>query len=293
MGPHGEPLLRPAFLERLRAARGLLFRRRRGERRGVGYGQAPEFEANRPYDPGDDPRYIDWNLYARLEQLWVKLYALDNESQVGILVDCSRSMREPRARKQRAAARFAAAFSYLALSAGRNLRLGAFAEGLLTAHGPWRSLRQLPSALHFCEALPHGGRTDLERAAGEFLAGGGGRGILIVVSDLFQERDVLRALDGVATRGTALHVVQVVEEDELRPTLRGELTVRDLEGEETLTLSVGDDVLADLARSVAAHGEGVAALCRRRGAPYLRALAGESFEELFLDHVLARRGGAA
>lgn len=272
--------------------KGLLFRQRRGESRGSGFGQAPEFEANRPYNPGDDLRYVDWNLFARLEQLWVKLYSLDNESQVGILVDTSASMSDPHPRKQVLAARSAAAFAYLALAAGRNLRLGAFADRLLALRGPYRSLRQFPEALDFCASLPSGSGTALARAVGEFQADGRPTGVLVIVSDLLQEEtEVLRTLEGVATRGTGLHVVQVLENEELEPSFRGEFSVRDPEGEGTLTLSVGDDLAADLRARMHAFTEAVEGHCRSRGFPYLRAIASEPFAELFLGHLLGRRAG--
>lgn len=289
-GRRAQPLLEAGFLERLRVLRGLIFRQRRGESRGSGFGQAPEFEANRPYNPGDDPRYIDWNLYARLEQLWVKLSSLENESQVGILVDTSASMSDPHPGKQLAAARSAAAFSYLALAAGRNLRLGSFAAGLLAARGPYRSLRQFPAALSFCAGLPSGTGTALARSIGEFLAGSRPTGVLVIVSDLLQEEpEVLRALEAIGTRDMGLHIVQVLEREELEPSFRGEFSIRDPEGEETLNLSVGDDLAADLRRRVLSYADGIEAFCRARGFPYLRAIASEPFADVFLGHLLGRR----
>lgn len=282
------PLLSAEFLERLRSVRGLVFRAaRRGDWRGAGTGPAPEFDANRPYEPGDDPRAIDWKLYARLERLWVKLHLLDRESQVAVLVDVSRSMSLPPA-KRLMAARFAAAFSWLVLSAGRNLRIGAFADGLLLARGPFRSLRQFPEVLGLLGALPEGGRTRLGSAIEAFLPGPRARGFLVVLSDFFQEEDALEVLERVRQRGAALHLVQVVDDADLRPRLRGECRVADPEGGARIDLVAGEDLEGDLRGRIRAYLEAFAAASRARAVPYALARASEDFEGAFFRHVLGR-----
>jgi uncharacterized protein (DUF58 family) len=288
-----EPLLSAAFLERLRAARSQLLRRpRRGERRGRGVGPAPELETSRPYEPGDDARAIDWRVYARLERLWVKVHLLDDESQVGILVDTSGSMARPRA-KGLAAARYAAALAWLVLSAGRNLRLGAFADGLLFARGPLRSLRAFPEALQVLESLPAGGRTALGQALEGFAPRGRGRGVLIVISDFFQEQDAVAALERARFSGAELQLIQVLDERDLDPPLTGEVRLVDAEGGPGLDLYAGDGVRGRVRGRVRAYCDAIAAAGRSRGAAVAQVLAGEEFEEAFFRHLLRPGAGRA
>lgn len=281
----GAALLSPAFLERLRIGRELFFRRhRRGEWRGRGFGQTPEFERNRQYEPGDDLRYLDWNVYARFEKLLLKLFAADDESRVGVLVDASLSMRVTPA-KALLAARLGASFSWLALASGRTLSLGAYAEGLLAGCGPYRSLQQFPAALEFFARLPAGTGTSLGAGAAEFLARHRGRGILVVISDLFQERDVVPVLDWLRWRRVDAHLVQVVDDRELAPNLRGRCAVSDVEGEETLQLTVGNDLLQAFRVRVREFLSRIERSCGSRSVPYLLARTSEDFERLFLAHL--------
>jgi uncharacterized protein (DUF58 family) len=281
-----EPLLTAAFLERLRAARSQLLRRPRpGERRGRGVGPAPELETSRPYEPGDDARAIDWRVFARLERLWVKVHLLDDEGQVGVLVDTSGSMARPRA-KALAAARYAAALCWLVLSSGRNLRVGAFADGLLSARGPLRSLRAFPETLQFLESLPSGGRTALGRAIEGFAPRRRVRGVLIVISDFFQEQDAVAALQRARLAGAELQLIQVLDARDLDPPLSGEVRLVDAEGGPGLDLYAGDELRERLRGGVRAYCDAVAAAGRTRGAAVAQVLAGEDFEEAFFRHLL-------
>jgi uncharacterized protein (DUF58 family) len=283
-----EPLLSAAFLERLRAARGVVFRRvRRGEGRGAGFGPSAEVEENRPYEPGDDPRAIDWKLFARLERLWVRLYLLDNESQLGILVDTSGSMRR-HPRKALMAARFAAAYAWLALAAGRTLRVGAYADGLRLSRGPFRALAQFPEVLGTLAALPDGGRTSLGRGISGFFPAGRARGILVVVSDFLQEEDALAALERARIAGAELHLVQVLDDPELDPALRGDCRVLDAETGERIDLVAGRDLEADLGGRVRAYAASLAAASRARGWTHAFVRASVDFEEAFFAHLLGR-----
>lgn len=279
------PLLSAEFLERLRAGRELLFRRhRRGEMRGQGFGQAPEFERNRPYEPGDDLRYVDWNVYARLERLLLKLFVAEEESRVSILVDCSLSMRETPA-KARTAARFGAAFSYLALASGRTLHLGAFSEGLLATRGPYRALQHFPAALHFLGNLPAGRETDLGAGLGEFLVRWRGRHLLFVISDFFQEAPLVPVLDWLSWRQATPHLVQVVDDRELEPRFRGRCAVVDVEADRRLQLAVGADILEVFRGRIREYLRELEAACRLRSLPYLLARTSRDFERLFLGYL--------
>ena len=95
-------LLTPELLRRLEQFQLLAARRAKssakGERRSKARGQSVEFADYRNYVAGDDLRYLDWNLFGRLERLFLKLYEEERELPVRIFLDCSESMTfgEPR-----------------------------------------------------------------------------------------------------------------------------------------------------------------------------------------------------
>ncbi len=289
MNRQATPLLSAEFLERLEALREVAFRRpRRGELEGAGSGRAPEFDTHREYEPGDDPRYIDWNVFARLEKLLLRLYVADDEIQVCLLVDVSRSMGGVSPRKREVALKLAAAFGYLALAAGHSLILGAFADRLLARVGPYRSPRQFPLVLHFLSALPEGEGTDLAAGLGDLLAGQRGSLLLVMVSDFLQEGDLIRDLRRMASRELDLQLIQVLEEAELAPDLRGEYLLSDLEGPGSLTLFIDGELEHLIRRRIAGHVEELAAACRELGLPHLLVRASEDVERALIDYLLRR-----
>src|SRR5437867_10185996 len=112
-------LLTPALLRRLEQFQLLAARRAKssakGERRSRARGQSVEFADYRTYSHGDDFRYLDWNLYGRLERLFVKLYEEERELPVRIFLDASESMSFGEPRKFDFARQVAAAIGYVAL----------------------------------------------------------------------------------------------------------------------------------------------------------------------------------
>src|SRR6187401_3210506 len=112
-------LITPELLRRLDQFQLLAARRAksaaRGERRSRARGQSVEFADYRTYSHGDDFRYIDWNLYGRLEKLFVKLYEEERELPVRIFLDASESMTFGEPRKFDFARQVAAAIGYVAL----------------------------------------------------------------------------------------------------------------------------------------------------------------------------------
>src|SRR5947199_9204707 len=112
-------LLTPDLLRRLEQLQLLAQRRAkssaRGERRSRGRGQTVEFADYRTYAAGDDFRYLDWNLYGRLERLFLKLYEEERELPVRIFLDASESMTFGTPVKFDFARQVAAAIGYVAL----------------------------------------------------------------------------------------------------------------------------------------------------------------------------------
>lgn len=290
--PASEELLTPAFLARLRLLKDLFFRQHNlGEQRGSGFGPTPEFDTHRSYEPGDDFRSIDWNVYARMDKLLLKLFIPEKEGRVAVLLDSSDSMRLGGGRKRAMAARFAAAFSYLALAAGRPLVIGAFAERFLASRGPWQALAQYPEAQRFFDRPPEGRATRFGPSLADFLSARRGRFFIIVVSDFFQQEDVAREIGWLSQRKHDLHLVQVVEDRELEPVLRGACTVTDAEGDGEISLIAGHDFLSELHGALRQYVEAVGTACRELTIPYELVRASQPFEQTFLDHLTARRAG--
>src|SRR5712672_273606 len=161
-------LLTPELLRRLEQFQLLAARRAKssakGERRSKARGQSVEFADHRNYVPGDDFRYLDWNLYGRLEKLFLKLYEEERELPVRIFLDASESMTFGEPRKFDFARQVAAAIGYVALCGFDRVSVipfpGPNAEASqsmssqeLAARGALRSVRGKRSTMDFFQNL--------------------------------------------------------------------------------------------------------------------------------------------
>src|ERR1043166_6873381 len=148
-------LLTPELLRRLEQFQLLAARRAKssakGERRSKARGQSVEFADYRNYVAGDDLRYLDWNLFGRLEKLFLKLYEEERELPVTIFLDASQSMAFGEPRKVDFARQVAAASGYIALCGFDRVSVRTFPDSPEQAavRGALRSVRGRQSALQF------------------------------------------------------------------------------------------------------------------------------------------------
>lgn len=230
------PLFDSEFLKKLeylslvsrRVFRGQILAQRRTMQLGGGI----EFADHRDYTPGDDFRYLDWNLYARHDELLLKRFQEEEDLHVYILLDCSRSMNFGRPPKFDFARRVAAALAYIALADLDRVALVAFADEVVADFPLARGKARILSLLKFLEGLsPQGAQTDLARVAGAFVHRSQRRGLVIVVSDLYDPAGYERGLDLLRHHRYEPHVVQIFDRAEAEPNLLGDLELFDIETE--------------------------------------------------------------
>lgn len=277
--------LRRAFIARLDAAPELGRRFLRGSLAVGAPGTPPEeFDGHRPYFPGDDVRWIDWNLYARQEELSVKVFRADEEVEVLLLVDASASMTGGDGGKHAVAAAAAAALARLALVTGHPVRAGRYAGRLLDLHGPWRSPDDIARVQQILATpAPAGAGTDLGSALGQVLTGRQRPTSVIALTDGFQEASLASAAALALTRGALrLALARVADAADLVPDLRGHTLLADLEGPSRRALVADRALEREACLRIAAHLEALRAGCARLGVPVREIKARGNFEEAFL-----------
>jgi len=248
-----------------------------------------EFEGHHPYLPGEDVRWIDWNLAARQDELFVKVFRTDEEVETILLVDASGSMTDGTGAKYAAAAAAAAALAWLALLCGTPVRLCRYADRMLDTAGPWRH----PAGLAAVQARlgdppPPARGTDIARALDVILAARGRPIALVALTDAFQEHP----LEAAAARALAAGVRQVsfvrlVDPRDLAPPLRGNLLVIDQEGGGERRL-LADRALEEAAhRRIAGHFRLLAERLAVLGVPLHELQVRRPFEEAFLAMLAA------
>jgi uncharacterized protein (DUF58 family) len=305
--PQSSPLLDPDFLRKLDLLE-ILFKRnvagrREGDRPGRQRGGRIEFADHREYSPGDDLRYLDWNIYGRTDRLFVKEFTKQEAALVCVLVDASASMGFGEPTKLFAAKRLGAALAYLALVGGNEAQLATFA-GRQAAWSPRYAGRpDIQGIAAFLEPAEPDGPTDLFAPLRAFRERVHERSLVVLISDLFEEEGDARHARGAP--GTAkggqrglrllgsqrfdLSVLHVLSPQELRPPAVGPVLLRDAETAGGEPLTVDADALRLYADRLGAFCEGWQAFCQRHDIRYVQASSATPFEECVLTYL--RRGG--
>ncbi|HET6948003.1 MAG TPA: DUF58 domain-containing protein [bacterium] len=286
-------LLDAQFLRRLdrlglrsrRITRGLL----RGERRSPRQGRGVEFADYRSYQIGDDFRYVDWNIYSRLDRLFIKLFSEEEDINVHLFVDGSRSMGWGTPDKLGYAVRLAAAVGYVGL---RNLdRVGAvvFSDGPQRVLPLHRGRGHILQLFEFLSQVEPRGISDLGATMRRYVYQTKRRGLLIVISDLWLPGGYEEGLKLARFHRFEPFVIHVVSDDELTPGVRGDVNLVDVESAASVDVSVDGHALEAYGRARDAYFAGIERFCLRQQIDYLRASTSIPFDDLVLRYL--RIGG--
>ena len=291
VAPSRGQLFDETFLRRLEqlelASRRMTAGRIKGERRSVRRGQSVEFADYRNYAAGDDLRQLDWNAYARLERLFVKLFVEEEDVTVHILVDASRSMDYGEPNKLDAARRAAAALGYLGLASMDRVSVAFLGDGAARGMRPIRGKRRALELFSFLSEPRPERLTGLAAAARAYAARMRGTGPLLLISDLMDPGylDALRDLAGTRCQVSVLHLLAP---DELEPNVPPDARLVDQETGQAVEVS-GDDDLVDRYRAMLAEWAAeIGAFVSRRGGAYVQVPSDIDLADLLFD-VLRRR----
>ena len=290
-GDSRAPLFDESFMRRLEqlelASRRLTAGRMKGERRSVRRGQSVEFADYRDYSSGDDLRQLDWNVYARLEKLFVKLFVEEEDVTVHVLVDASRSMDFGEPNKLDFARRAAAALAYLGLAHLDRVSVAFLGEGRAAPLAPLRGKARIFEVFRFLEAPRPERLTGLAAAARDYAARLRGTGPLLLISDLMDPgyEEALRHLAGTRCQLSVLHVLAP---EELDPEPPSDARLIDLETGAGIDVTADDDLLDRYRQRLTDWQEELTAFCGRRGGSYVAIPTDLPLADLLFD-VLRRR----
>lgn len=286
------PLFDEAFLRQLdRLA--LLARRpvageMQGERRSPCRGASVEFADFKPYVSGDDFRQIDWNLYARAEKFFLKLFVAEEELTIHLLLDTSRSMDWGTPNKLHYAKRAAGAVGYIALTNLDRVTLNAFGQEREARMPAQRSRRGAMPLFQFLQALRPGAAADFADVCRRYARSARTPGPLLLCSDLMdaQWQEGLRAL---VARRFEVTVIHALAPQEMRPELEGDVRLIDVEGGPPVDLTADIDLLRRYEANLQAWRDEIAAYCSGHDIAYVPLETDLPIEELLLS-LLRRRG---
>ena len=287
------PLLSPqllAQLERLELVSRKIFRGRlKGERRSKRKGQSVEFADFRSYVPGDDIRFIDWNLYARLDKLFLKLFLEEEDLHFHALIDTSSSMDFGDPTKLHYAKQLAAALGFIGLCRADRVKV----EALGAARGnPAPALRGRSSMwrmLEYLNAIEPGDNVPLAQGVKDFCLRNSGQGILVLITDLMDKNGYETALRFLLAQNIDVYVIHVLSQAEIEPDVTGDLRLVDCEDADVAEITVSRPLLNRYKRTLATFIDGAKEFCTRRGMSYLMTSTETPVEQL-VSNYLRQRG---
>lgn len=285
----GSSLLEPEFLRRLERLKLLARRRFRGaasgSRRARAKGSSAEFADHRPYAPGDDTRRIDWNAYARLGELVMRLYVAEQDLAVTLLIDRSASLGVGSPPKIDVARRVAAALGYLALAQGERVGVVPFAAGVGRPLEPGRGRARVGKLLRYLDSVEVDGTTDLGRAVDAFLARRPRPGLVCVLSDLLDPGGFRRPLDRLISEGHEPAIFHILDAAEFDPTPGGDFALVDVERGTRVEVSLDQHAIAAYRARVTAFLADVEGYARSRGLSHVRVGGDVDFEDALLTYL--------
>jgi len=286
------PLLEPQFLARLEqlelVSRKIFLGRMKGERRSKRKGQSVEFADYRNYVVGDDLRFLDWNLYARLDKLFLRLFMEEEDLHFYVLIDNSLSMDFGDPTKLHYAKQIAAALGFVGLVNLDRVVIEAFNNRITQTLPAVRGRRSLWRLLDFLNKIEPAGPSDMREALRTFALKSSGKGIVVVLSDFMDKNGYEEALRYLIARQMDIYVIQILSQEEVEPEVTGDLKLIDVEDNDVAEITVNAALLKRYKQNLDAYRAGLHEFCTRRGVSALFTSTQVPFDRLVLTYLRQR-----
>ena len=285
-------LLSPDFMARLDqldiVSRKLLAGKLKGERRSKRRGQSVEFADYRNYVVGDDLRFIDWNVYARLDRLFLKVFLEEEDLSLYILIDMSRSTDYGSPQKAAYLRQVAAALGYVGLVNSNRVTVAAMTGGTIVESGALRGRAKVSQLMDFVGKLQPSGSGNLADACRRFALIHRNKGVCVVLGDFFDKGGFENGLRYLAGGKYDLFCVQVLAPQEIDPDLQGDLKLRDMEDDDMAEVSITQPLIKKYKANLNAYCLGLKDYLSRRGGTYLFTSTDVPFDTLVLNYLRER-----
>lgn len=222
----------------------------RGERRSLNRGTGMEFADYRAYEPGDDLRYVDWNTYARLGKLFIKLHHTDEDLPLVLLLDSSRSMEFGTPTKLTCAKQIVAALGYIALAHADSVAIYTCTERLSVALPPTSGKSQFSRLTKAITAIAADGQTRLTECLKQLPMYQRSPGMVVILSDFLDPDSYTAGFKSLLGRGFLITTIHLVSQEEIDPQTHMENVatgsdwlVEDAETGETRAITLNSEIL--------------------------------------------------
>ena len=260
----------------------------KGERKSPRRGSSVEFADYRPYEVGDDLRYVDWNAFARLNRLYLKVFMDEEDLCIHLVLDGSASMDfggsgdAGSPTKFRYAVRLAAALAFIGLANLERVGVAVFRDRLSEGWLPTRGRNQFLALTGFLAGLVPAGPTCFNEAVEQYAHRAKDSGLAVVVSDFLDPAGYQKGLRALMERRFDIHVVHVLAREELHPPFGGDLELVDAETGEVREVSVDVETLRAYEGRLSGFLAGIEGFCRANEINYVRVSTDTTLDDLLL-----------
>lgn len=283
-------MIDPAFLDELARFDASLQRRvesrLQGQQQSTAVGEGLTFSDHRRYSPGDDTRRIDWRVYARTEELYVKQYEAERNLTVHVLVDASASMdypdRDDPTHKFEYAAKLGLGFALLAAADHNDFRVSLVRdtfERIDRDRSTFGEVRRLLDT--FNETTP-AGNADVARACEDYASTIDSKSLVLVASDCLDDPGGIEAGIGALSKNDVT-LTQILSSAERDPPVQGDTIFSDPEREHERRTYFGNRVRRQYRDRLTAHRDAVEAAADRTGTRYVGVDTGADFFDAFAE----------
>jgi uncharacterized protein (DUF58 family) len=263
--------------------------RMKGERKSKRKGQSVEFADFRQYVPGDDLRFIDWNLFARLERLYLKLFLEEEDLHFYALIDTSGSMDFGEPTKFHYAKQLAASLGFIGLCRADRVKIESLGASSRKPGPTLRGRSSLWRMQEYLEGIETGENVSLAEGVRNFCLRNTGKGILVLITDLMDKEGYEKALRFLVTQQMDVYLLHVLCPEELNPEIKGDLKLIDCEDDDVAEITVSRPLMDKYKRTLASFVDGARDFCTRRGMTYLMVNTETPVETLVANY-LRKRG---
>ena len=284
-----ETLFSPEFLaqlERLSLASKRTFRGRvMGERKSPRKGFSVEFCDYRPYGAGDDLRYVDWNIYGRLDRLYLKLFVDEEDLCLHLLLDASASMDYGEPAKFDYGVRLAAALGFVGLVNLERVGAGIVRDGVAQGWSPTRGRNQVLPLVEFLLRLRPSGTTGLNEGLTNYALRTRDPGLAVLISDLLDPSGYESGIRALLERRFDVHVIHLLAPAEVDPTFGGDLRLFDIETGEMREVTLDGEALRQYRKRLRQFLDQAEAFCRAKEVSYHRVVTDVPVEGVVLKQL--------
>ena len=263
-----------------------------GLHRSPDYGFSQEFAEYRAYSAGDDLRHVDWNVFARTDRCYLKRYRGETNTLMTVLLDSSASMAfTSHALSKLDYARYlAASLAYLAQQQRDAGGLIVFDDEIRSYVHPSSRSGQLHRILHAIDKAEPVSRTDYAKPFVTFQQMLGRRGIVVVISDFYEQPEVIvKTVAPLRHRGNEVVLFHILDPEELQPKLRGPVLMVDMETDDQIEVSP-EYVVDEYRDKINGHVEALKSEAQRNGLGYFLAVTDRPLDAALREYLGVRQG---